>query len=421
MHSGFAGDRSREYKKNKAFIIDGIDYSRVIATRAYNASFKNTFREFLRFLAFDYDFSFKENSGKILVVYSYLGKGRADFDSIVDMFCHTLKYNYDRLDFIYKIRIVYIIKKLVHMVWLYFKFLFSKVRNPFFAAILSSQFIHYKGKLEKYLKNNNYELLVSFCDAHGIENMITQIAKEKGIKTATLQHGQYRVLKRETENADIESYDNFISDYLLAWGERTTEEFVKAGVDESRILPVGALKSFSKNERIPLHDGLNIFGVVLDGNIYHDSNVLMIKYANYLAKKFNLKYILRLHPKNNLNDYINLCDSDCLLKSISRIENSEYAKMVDFSIVHMTGVFVELLSINSPMILMKDDYLEDIFAIKGMFFRNEDEMDVVYNSFKSNPKEYTEEQYKLYRKFNSGGNLEENYQSAIDTILGDKK
>jgi hypothetical protein len=293
----------------------------------------------------------------------------------------------------------------------------GKVKNAFYAAILMSQFMHYKKKIEKCLNIKDYKLLVSFCDAHGIENLLTQIAKDSNVLTATLQHGQYRMLKRETENENVEVYENFISDYLFAWGMKTREEFVKGGIESNRIKLVGALKPFSNNSKMKPHEVKNVFGVVLDGNINHESNLLMIDYANYLAEKHSLKFVLRMHPKNNPNNYIPKCKSQYLLKTITGIENYEYANLVDFSLVHMTGVFVELLSVNSPMLLMHDNYLEEIFMLKDSTFSSRQMLDERYEFLIHNIKEFADMQYLEYRKFNEEGDIETNYKYAVEEIL----
>ncbi len=412
------GDFSRKLKQNCNFRINQIDYARVIATRVYNRSMKNTLKEFIRMCVFDYDFRIIEKSqSDVLCTYSYRGKGRMDYDDIFDKFCSFVDNRCDKVEFIYRKRVRYIFLKLFYAVKYYFALKRWKVDNPLYVAIVLAQFLRYEAIINKKIVWKKYSLMVSFCDAHGVENMMAQIARNHNVKTATLQHGQYRTLKRQTENADVEAYENFVSDYLLAWGEKTREEFVKGGINRERILLVGALKPFSYNQREENDGILNVFGVVLNGNVYEKNNLRMISYANKLAEKYNLRYVLRLHPQNSEDTYLSQCDSRFLLKKINCTENVDYMRMVDFSLVHMSGVFVELLSINSPIFVMNDVFLEDIFKLKGATFSNEDELYSLYKRFRCDSKVFKEEQYGVYRQFNQYGDLQTNYLQAIDFIM----
>lgn len=407
---------ARSYKQKKEFFINGIDYSRAIATRAYDFSVKHYLKEFVRAIVFEYKIDYKNNDGKILLAYSYKGGNRKDYDYIVDTFEGLVSRKVDRINFIYKVSLVGSIKKLALFFRLYNRF-FEKIEKPFFASLLVIQFLNYDEKIKKLINWKKYNLLVTFCDAHGVENIIAQIAKENDTLTATLQHGQYRVLKKEIENADIEAYENFISDYLLAWGKATQDEFIKAGIDGKRVIPVGAIKKFSENKRIINTSVKGVFGVVLDGETYEKSNIKLIKYANVLSEKYGLKYILRLHPKNNLEKYKMYCDKKYHEDSIKSIENEQYAEKVDFSILHMTGVFVELLSINSPLFVMVDECTEDIFKIEKSYFTNSEELCGLYDYILKNKSDFLEAQYKTYRYYNEKGTLASNYNRAIKDIL----
>lgn len=413
-------ERVREYKRNGAFKQDGIDYARVIATRAYDPSLKNTIKEYIRLCSYQFVFSLCESdNSKMIFVYSYRGKGRSDFDSIFDTaegFATNAGISHDVYNGIYKFSLKNVFK-IIKPFPLWVKFRRQNVKYPFYASILVAQFLEFRKVFEKVLNTHSYKACVTFCDAHGVENMFTQMANAKGIKTATLQHGQYRILPKDNEVADVEAYENFISNYLLAWGEMTQEEFSSVGIDSGRIIPVGAIKGFSKNEKINEHRKQGVFGVVLCGNVYEKTNLNMISLANEIAHTYGMKYILRMHPKNDENYYVGKCDKECLEKAIKKIENYEYAEMVDFSILHMTGVFVELLSINSPMFIFSDENMADLFKIDNATFTSFKEFEIVYGEFLNHEDEFKSKQYALYRKFNRTGNLEEQYVTAYNKYL----
>ena len=405
-------DRVRKYKKEKSLQINGINYGRVIASRAYEVNLKMTAREFLRMLTYQYKFKLiHKNQSQMLFAYSYRGKERPDYDNIIDSaykYARKGKIQSDFLDCVYSFSLLNFVN-IFKMVYYWVKFGLAKVKKPLFVAILTAQFTSIRKKIETIISKNNYKACITFCDAHGVENLITQIANAHQIKTGTLQHGQYRILEYDVENADVEGYENFISNYLFSWGKVTQNEFSSIGINNDRVLLAGAIKSFSQNHIAERHEPLGVFGVVLCGNVYNESNLGLIKIANKIAKKYNLKYILRMHPKNEENYYLKECDSQYLVKGIKSIENYEYAKMIDFSILHMTGVFVELLSINSPMFIFKDKYMVSLFELDGATFSDLVEFDSCYEKFCKHDKEFLKKQYNLYRNYNCTSDLECSY------------
>lgn len=413
-------DRVRNYKKNSAFRFDEIDYARAIATRAYDPSKKNVIREFIRMCTYQFKFVLTENkNSEMIFVYSYRGKGRKDYDYIFDQaesFATMANIPHDVYNGVYTfdLRNVFKIGKAFQLFWRFKK---RNVEHPLYSAILVAQFTEFKTLFEEVIKSHNYKACVTFCDAHGVENIFTQLANKNGMKTATLQHGQYRILPKEYENHDIEVYENLTSDYLMAWGKVTQNEFAKVGIEKDRIILAGAIKEFSMNKKIVDHKKLGVFGVILCGNVYEKTNLAMIELANKIAKRYNMKYILRMHPKNNADYYINKCDKEFLEKGIRSIENYEYAAMVDFSILHMTGVLVELLSINSPMFIYSDEQMADIYKLEGATFSCLEEFFEIYKVFLNDESLYKDKQHSLYGEFNCAENLCSQYGKAYRDYL----
>ncbi len=413
-------DRVRNLKKAKVLQINGLNFGRIIATRAYDPSIKNVSREFARMLLYQYKLSIKHKSNsELLFAYSYRGKGRSDFDNIIDSaysYAEDNNIESDFLDCVYSFSLLNSLS-IFKMFYYWIKFIISRVQHPLLIAILVSQFTKFEKNFKKILKDNNYKAVISFCDAHGVENELTQLAIKHGIKTATLQHGQYRIVDHKVENADIESYENFISDYLFSWGKVTQDEFASVGIDPSRILQAGAIKSFSNNTKVEGHENFGIFGVVLCGNAYNESNINMIGIANEIAKKYNMKYVLRLHPKNDESYYKKYCDTKYLKDCIRKIENYEYADIVDFSILHMTGVFVELLSINSPVFVFNDKYMAKVFLLEGATFQNTKDFYEIFSKYQNDRTSFLRNQYRIYRDYNCTSDLESRYLELYKQYL----
>lgn len=289
----------------------------------------------------------------------------------------------------------------------------NRIPAPLLVAIL---YVEHSRLYKQYMTNICWEkvkMVGTFCDAHCTDNLATQIAKKYGIKTFTLQHGQYRILRPEYENADAEIYKNFISDLLLAWGEATINEFEKYGIDRKRLSAVGALRNFSFNKKMDTVVNNSVFGVILCADTYVPTNVGMIKIANEIAKTFNMKYFLRFHPRNNIDIYMKYVEDKLFAGSSSNIGNEEYAEKVTFSIIHMTGVFVEMLSINSPVFVYNDQYLEDVFRIEEFSFKDVEEFQVLYKKFKNKMEILKDKQYSYYKYFNNCDSLEDNYKNIL--------
>lgn len=402
-------------RNHKALMKNGISYGSVIATELYDTSARGYMKHLAKCMLYEIRPELS-GDGKKLFAYSLGYTGRKDYEEIRDRFRGFFP-EFSYLDIDRKKNKSMFLPKGAMILGRWLKYLFSGVKTPFLCAILATEYMPLEKKLRNLVDFEKMELLVTFCDARCEDNILTQLAKQKKITTATLQHGQYRVLAEENEKADVEAYKNFISDKLLAWGEATTKEFVKGGIDKNRIVPVGALKSFSYAKKAPKHENRGVFGVVLCGETYESTNFEMIRMANELAKKYGLKYFLRCHPKNDVEKYMAKVEKEYLSECSSKVKNEEYVDKVDFSLIHMTGVFVELLGLNSVIFVYDDKYMEDLFKIEPYTFSETTKLFSLYESFAAEKETIETEQYKYYEYFNNGNALEQNYKNAVNALL----
>lgn len=408
-------NRINGYKKHKALLFCGINYGRVIAIKSYNITVKKIIKEFVRTMCYNYIFSVdKMEKSKLVFVYSFRHKKRADCDYIFDhavMFARNNNVPCDVIEF-KRTWIGFSFKKLIFLMAIYLKYIFSRVNSPFWAAIMTTQFLQAQKIIEKTLKTSMYKSIITFCDAHTIENLCTQVAQKQGLITGTLQHGQYTILSVGKINPDAELYNNFISDYLLSWGIATKSEFVKFGIEESRILCVGAIKPFSYYSRDFKYADKDVFGVILSGNKYYDINMQMIKIANDISVSTGMKYVIRLHPQNNPKELQQLCNLSNANWISGDISGNEFANLVDFSIIYMSGTIVELLSLKSPIFVYDDGLISDIYKLEGACFGNINEFWEIYEKFRLDKLDFIKRQYNLYRNFNCAINLEIQYKDA---------
>jgi len=413
--------RVEALRQRPELVIDGVNYGRVIAAESYDLGRRAYIKNLAKCLLFSFTADIPENvEWENTFIYTLNFAKRRDYDEIKDNFLKICS-EFSCVNVNRRKNYLGIIPKGFAVLGRYFRYLLSGTPAPFMTAVLVTEYRPLQKLMKKLVDWDKIKLFGDFCDAHTCDTVLTQMAANAGAKTFTLQHGQYRILSEGYENADCEVYKNFISDRLLAWGEATGREFAKVGIDSARVVPVGALKGFSDNKRLPEKEDTGVFGVIMCGEICESTNFAMIKAANEIAQRTGMKYFVRFHPRNPVDKYLALADKDALADYSSRIENVTYAEKVDFSIVHMTGVFVEMLSINSPIFIYDDEYLEDVFRLKPYCFSDADSFMSAYEALAINRRKFLDEQYGYYRYFNNADNIEEKYRNAVAQLREETK
>ncbi|WP_371017770.1 hypothetical protein [Pseudalkalibacillus sp. JSM 102089] len=413
--------RYKEVQRIKEILeVDGINYGRVMATELYNEKKIYLIKIMLEALFYDYILNFNNKGSNTLVEFSTDLYKRKDYDYIVDNYLKFLPE-----------QTVLKVNKRLSMSGVIFKFFnsvryFIKISNKttlkkidkIKVSLLLVKYMKLNTLIEEAIKTRDIILCTTFCDAHPIGNLLVQICKKYKITTATLQHGQYRFLQPGKETPDAEAYKNFISDYMFSWGQATVDEFKKSEVNESRFLKVGAIKPFSFDNGSFIEESQNgVFGVILNGETYNESNYSLLKNASEIAESLNMKYIVRFHPKNNQNKYKSLLRSNRIIKTVKNINGKKFLEEVDFSLIHMSGVYVEMLSYNAPFFVLDDKYTEQIFKDDILTFSNLKQFMVKYRYFQENTNSYKERLFRRYTYFNKLGSTEENYKNAHDNII----
>ncbi len=266
--------------------------------------------------------------------------------------------------------------------------------------------------IQKYFKKidiEKYNLLVCYYDSIPHECLLNLMFKKKGIKTATLQHGQFNAWRENTfVNCGLEFYAS-PSDYQLCWNKFAQSEAIKCGWPLDRLPIVGIMSSIGRKfERcVKPHNG--IFGVVLSHPSWQFENYEMIRAANSLANRFNLRYYLKLHP-NYAEDYFkDAIEKEYYLGNVAKgIDTNSYVNMVDFSIVGSSSYFVELVYTFHDILrystLLPSDKYRDISV--GSVFHKADEIISCYEHLSDCSKtplfDYlceSDDAFSLYRDF----------------------
>lgn len=203
-------------------------------------------------------------------------------------------------------------------------------------------------RLHDILVNLNlreFKLLVTFNDSFTLESYAVEFFRLSGIKTASLQHGQFISWRADTFfDCGIE-FKTFKSDYFLCWNKYTYDEAIKFGIAPEKLVVTGIWSYIGVKREKCRQNHNGVFGVVIGHPSWEAENQVMIEAANLLSEKNNLKYYLKLHPNYQEHAYdskVNERFVGIIPKGISMMD---YANVVDFSLVGSSSVFTELVFI----------------------------------------------------------------------------
>ena len=283
------------------------------------------------------------------------------------------------------------------------------------AALLVAKYRSHEMRMATELRSST-RCLITFCDAMPWDQLAVQIARIVGVATATLQHGQYRVLGSTNMSADVEAYANFTSDVMLAWGPATILELQRAGVAEQRLVPVGWIRRSDSNLVKPnkSSDGDKIsFGVMLNGPNASDVNGKLLALANEVAGHLRMPFLVRLHPNDSGASY-NL-GSHCV--GMGHFSLSDYLGSVHFSLAHMTGGTVECLAAGSSVYILDNSELARVFRVPDLVFRDIDELHARIQVDLESPDSARDTALKLAQHFNSDHRQDERVRETLAALV----
>lgn len=231
----------------------------------------------------------------------------------------------------------------------------TRVKHALWLNAYLSHVYDFKIKVMDQIDFDKYNLIYTFYDLEPAQNLLTQKAKNIGIKTATLQHGAgfYAgdLAAESVSDLGIE-FRKSISDYMLVWNNFAQREGIKCGVPKNKLVVSGipkfiGLRSGDRPYNFEMKQ--KVFGVVLDITSWgNERNIKMLRLANKVAEMNQLHYIVRYHPTSKRTEYDHVIDKKylkCICKPNVPIE--DFADQVDFSIVDGSSVLIELIYLHS--------------------------------------------------------------------------
>lgn len=233
-----------------------------------------------------------------------------------------------------------------------------------------------KGKPQAY---------ISFCDVHIYENIITQLMKAKGIKTFTLEHGIYFKYNKNIQNVNILAYVNFVSDYMLVWGDYTKKEMMKGNIPSEKLVIVG--NPLYNMDYIEIDKKYDFFVIFLSQELYYESNLKMLEICNQFSERFNIKYKVKLHPSNKIGKYKEIINKEyCIEIYKDEIYAKELIKQGDFIILHSTTLYIDALFIGKKVFRYNDIYALPFNVANDKFETLTELIDLTEKSKRNNKK-----------------------------------
>lgn len=357
-----------------------------------------------------------DTSRDVMVFYSYIDANRDDYDDLINSFYDFIPVNEKEL----------IILKRKFKFQFLFKFIFMFIKtivehkNVIVSPSCSKNiFLISLAKvnidaIEVMLDDIDVKLVVTFCDALFEDSLITQVAKEKGIKTATLQHGQYHIVNKDVpENLAL---NNLVSDYLFSWGKATVNEYKSKVNGPTKVVPVGICSNsyrISKNYANNSNEkySFNGFKVLLNADNNYEQNVSMIKCIIDYCDSSKLTFSIQFHPKNDKNKYLPL-----LNKTLNFIDG-KYETKNRLSILYTSGVLVKLLSNAENFLLFKTSETPDIFKNSIPGFCDQNSFIKVLNFYLNDKQRYLVVMDDAQKYFIADGDSADNYRQAVLDIL----
>lgn len=357
--------RIQAFKKSEVAVVDGANFANVVATLLYETTVRGWLRRAIHALVMGVRIT-KDGpeTGSHVMLYSARGKRRADYDYMVDSLAGLMSGRVRLVEISDSPSLFQPFKTMAGLVaaWPLTRGYEEGIMQRLLCALVISRV---RGALHSPLAQvlGSAGTLVTFCDAHPIENLATQIANLRGLLTITNQHGQYRLLDHTNMSADSEAYANFQSDQMLAWGAATVREFERAGIESSRLTITGWIKRpGAAGARLGM--GARCFGVMLNGENARRSNLNLLRAADEIAERLGIGYQVRLHPWSRALDYSTAVGSRCV--GLAHLPLEEYLDQVRFSLGHMSGAVVEVLEHGYPVYLLDDGSLASVFRLDGL-------------------------------------------------------
>jgi hypothetical protein len=209
--------------------------------------------------------------------------------------------------------------------------------------------------LKKLIKDLAPRAYISFaCPSNKHESILTQLVKKQGGATFNLQHGSVEEWPMFFHFERV-TYEAMISDYLLAWGERS-RKICSNHIDPKKITLVGNPrypKEIKKKGENNMKEG--IFFLSIKDFRKNNQEILDILHK-FLTKNPTVRIRIKAHPGDSL-DFYNF-KHDQMSPAIEGSEIPALLASSDFVVVYNSTVMIEALGYGLPIFQFQNKYPE---------------------------------------------------------------
>jgi hypothetical protein len=263
---------------------------------------------------------------------------------------------------------------------------------------------------KRLIDNNRPSLVVTFCDMHPADSLLTRYCSSIGIDTATLQHGDY--------STDITTVRLTTSKYFLCYGITTQDFFQKHGASpDIHFEIVGRPQLIGGVISTKIKKSSNkILGIIFEGVGYEKSDITMLLIVDKYCKiNPEYKIWIKFHPGYGPEKY-NGFDFRKYTTITNQMNANDFLEQVSLIIVSVSTVFIECLINLVPVLVFEngEDYYNEARMIK---FTDADDFALLVNKIIQNTSWLENYLIEIREKFTVTGHVKENYISFFNRFI----
>lgn len=222
----------------------------------------------------------------------------------------------------------------------------------------------------KLIEGIDVNLLITWCDVHRDDYLITKIFKNMNITTATLQHGHYGI---HSDSGRL-CFLNSESDFFLCMNYYTYELAMKLKLSKSKYIITGFAEDLERRKNIIKIEGKSgIYkscGIALSSTSLVEENFVLLKCADILWKKYKIKSYVRPHPNCQIDMLKKEIDDSYIFITDSRADLDKFICGKDIMLVASTTVYISSLIYKLPTLRYAKDRCNDLYEgiTSGVFY-----------------------------------------------------
>lgn len=210
--------------------------------------------------------------------------------------------------------------------------------------------INYWSKIIEELEPSAYIGYSSY--RNNDETIITQLVKKQNKPTFTVQN--YSISEFKTFNYEAVTYENFISDYFLVWGE-SSKDVLSKFIPKSKIIVAGNPNYNNLFQLKKIKFNPKICSVFLSHRQFNSSNYSLVEIMNNFSKEHpEINVNISLHPDSNSEEFSKLIKEKNIHILPTILKKEEVLSESDFIILHNSSISIEGLKYQIPIFRFYD-------------------------------------------------------------------